>query len=74
MVDEVMPDPGIHLALDYLKFLVVEESIPPEVAEFYMNMSVVNKTSLHYFLTGALVDYFIHLNQQPDDQETESVH
>jgi len=76
MSEEIVPvDHGIRLAIDYLNFLVVEEYIPPEVANFFMEMSVANRSPLHYFITEALVDYYIHLNQQPNAaQETESVH
>jgi len=67
-------DSGIHLAVEYLNFLVVQEYMPPEAANFYVEMSLLNKSPIHYFLTEALVEYYISLSQEPDEEEAESIH
>lgn len=67
-------DTGVHRAVEYLNFLVVEEYMPPEIAQFYVEMSLLNKSPIHYFLTEALVEYFMGLSQEPDEEEAESIH
>lgn len=67
-------DKGIHLALKYLNYLVTEEYMPDEAALFYVELAIINKKSIHYFLTEALVEYYICLSQEPDKEEAESIH
>ena len=66
-------DKGIHLALNYLNYLVTEEYMPDEVALFYTDLAIINKKPIHYFLTEALVEYYIYLSQEPDKVE-EQIH
>jgi hypothetical protein len=68
-----MPTHGINLALNYLNYLVTAEYIPDDVALFYAELTIINDKPIHYFLTEALVEYYISLSQEPDKVE-EQVH
>ena len=48
--------------------------MPPDIAQFYVEMSLLNTSPIHYFLTEALVEYFMGLSQEPDEEEAESIH
>ena len=65
---------GNAIAMEYLRFLVSEEYIPEETAKFFMKMSYINQKPLHFFMAEALVDYYIYLSQEPDEQPEESIH
>mgnify|MGYP003109114686 CR=1 FL=1 len=70
------PDYGDSLALEYLNFLVSNEYMPDEAATFYLELSRINQRPIHYFITEAMVEYFIYLSQEPDDDndQEESIH
>lgn len=68
-----MPTHGINLALNYLNYLVTAEYIPDDVALFYAELTIINDKPIHYFLTEALVEYYISLSQEPDKEE-EQIH
>ena len=65
---------GNAIAMEYLRFLVSEEYIPKETAKFFMKMSYINQKPLHFFMAEALVDYYVYLSQEPDEQPEESIH
>ena len=65
---------GNAIAMEYLRFLVSEEYIPEETAKFFMKMSYINQKPLLFFMAEALVDYYVYLSQEPDEQPEESIH
>ena len=66
---------GNQLALEYLNFLVSEQYMPEEAALLYLEISRLNEKPIDYFITESLVEYFLYLSQEPEEEENaDSIH
>tara|TARA_R100000664_G_scaffold34229_2_gene55375 strand:- start:3216 stop:3455 length:240 start_codon:yes stop_codon:yes gene_type:complete len=70
-----VPEYGDQLALEYLNFLVSDQYMPEETALFYLEIARINEKPIHYFITESLVEYFLYLSQEPEEEENaDSIH